>query len=170
MPLLRSLAVAALLVTTSASADDAAAPRSTHAGRDRRVYLTVASAVDQTRRGGPQLGEQLRAAMTDAIARSGSFTQRSTAGGFTVDASVTALEHRVDGRFDNVTAEISLIIARLPQKSIVGLTKVTATAQWLHAYYKPEMERDLQQQAVEGAAQGAPPTLLAVVRGAPNRR
>lgn len=138
--------------------------------KEPRIYLAIGSTVDKTRLGGPELSARLRAAIRTEIDASTVFTPQPTGDGFALDASITHLDHRVNGKWDEISCEVSFIVERLPQKSILGMTSVTAMVQSLHAAYQPEMESDLRTQAVEAAVHGAQPNLASIMARPTSRR
>jgi hypothetical protein len=63
-----------------------------------------------------------------------------------------------------ISCEVSFVVGRLPSKAMVMMTSGGATVQAPRVGFRPEKERALQMDALEGAVQGANQNLLAFLK------
>jgi hypothetical protein len=84
--------------------------------------------------------------------------------GFLIDSSITSVSRHLNGPWVEVSCEVSLVVGRLPSKSMVMMTSGGATVQAPKMGFRPEKERALQVDALEGAVHGAHENLLAFLR------
>jgi hypothetical protein len=108
------------------------------------------------------LAAKLRAAVTRSLAATpGIAVGAAGKGAYVLDTSVTKLQRRKTEEFVEVTCEVSLILGRLPDKSIVMTTSGSATSHAPTITVDDTEERALVVDALEGALGGAYPNLEA---------
>jgi HEAT repeat protein len=84
--------------------------------------------------------------------------------GFLIDSSITEVSRRTTEEFVEITCEISMIVGRLPSRSMIMMTSGGATVQAPKLGLRPEREKALQIDALEGAVEGAHQNLLSFLK------
>jgi hypothetical protein len=116
-----------------------------------------------------QAGPELQAHLREFIMRELSHTPGLTLdgaprSGFLIDSSITQLSKHNTPEYVEISCEISLIVGKLPSKAMVMMTSGGATVQAPRAGWRPEREKALQVDALEGAVRGAHENLLAFLK------
>ncbi|MDB4969151.1 MAG: lyase domain protein repeat-containing protein [Myxococcales bacterium] len=84
--------------------------------------------------------------------------------GFLIDSSITNVSRRQTDQWIEITCEVSFVVGRLPSKAMVMMTSGGATVQAPRMGLRPDREKALQFDALEGAVQGAHQNLLAYLK------
>ena len=84
--------------------------------------------------------------------------------GFLIDSSITNVSRRQTDQWIEISCEVSFVVGRLPSKAMVMMTSGGATVQAPIMGMRPEREKALQFEALEGAVQGAHQNLLAYLK------
>ena len=84
--------------------------------------------------------------------------------GFLIDSSITNVTRRLTDQWVEITCEVSFVVGRLPSRAMVMMTSGGATVQAPRAGMRPDKEKALQIDALEGAVQGAHENLLAFLK------
>jgi hypothetical protein len=113
----------------------------------------------------PELTQKLRDILLAKLQRTPGLTLDGTPRtGYLIDSAITSLSRRNNGDFVEVSCEVSLILGRLPSKAMLMMTSGGATVQAPRAGFRPDRERTLQHDALEGAVHGAHENLLAFLK------
>ncbi len=113
----------------------------------------------------PELTARLRAAIIRELARTPGLTlEGKPLSGFLIDSSITNVSRRLTDQWVEITCEISFVVGRLPSRAMVMMTSGGATVQAPRVGLRPEREKALQIDALEGAVQGAHENLLAFLK------
>ncbi len=113
----------------------------------------------------PELTRRLREFIVRELTRTPGLTiEGKPLSGFLIDSSITSVSRHNNGPWVEVSCEVSLVVGRLPSKSMVMMTSGGATVQAPKLGFRPEKERALQVDALEGAVHGAHENLLAFLR------
>lgn len=84
--------------------------------------------------------------------------------GFLIDSSITNVSRRLTDQWVEISCEVSFVVGRLPSRALVMMTSGGATVQAPRVGMRPETERALQFDALDGAVQGAHENLLAFLK------
>ena len=84
--------------------------------------------------------------------------------GFLIDSSITSVSRKLTDQWVEVSCEVSFVVGRLPSRAMVMMTSGGATVQAPRLGFRPDKERALQFDALEGAVQGAHENLLAFLK------
>ena len=84
--------------------------------------------------------------------------------GFLIDSSITNVSRKLTDQWVEITCEVSFVVGRLPSRAMVMMTSGGATVQAPRMGMRPEREKALQFDALEGAVQGAHENLLAFLK------
>jgi hypothetical protein len=129
------------------------------------LHVEVGGVGIKTRNGSRELAARLREFIIRELSRTPGLTlEGKPISGFQIDSAITGLELRTTDQWVEVSCEISLIVGRLPSKALVMMTSGGATVQAPKLGFRPEKERALEVDALEGAVQGAHQNLLAFIR------
>lgn len=113
----------------------------------------------------PELTARLRAAILRELARTPGLTlEGKPLSGFLIDSSITSVSKKLTPQWVEISCEISFVVGRLPSRAMVMMTSGGATVQAPRMGLKPESEKRLQIDALEGAVQGAHENLLAFLK------
>ena len=74
------------------------------------------------------------------------------------------MSRRLTDQWVEITCEVSFVVGRLPSRAMVMMTSGGATVQAPRMGLRPEREKALQFDALEGAVQGAHENLLAFLK------
>lgn len=146
-------------------------PSSAPLGRPRgekRFHVEVGGIGAKSSRVSPELTQRLREFMIRELERSPNVTLNDRqASGFLIDSSITSVSRRLTDQWVEISCEVSYVVGRLPSKAMVMMTSGGATVQAPRAGFRPEKERALQMDALEGAVQGANQNLVAFLKTQP---
>ncbi|HZS41284.1 MAG TPA: HEAT repeat domain-containing protein [Polyangia bacterium] len=113
----------------------------------------------------PELTRRLREFILRELARTPGLTiEGKPLSGFLIDSAITSVSRKNTDNWVEISCEVSLIVGRLPSKSMVMMTSGGATVQTPKMGFRPEKEQALQVDALEGAVHGAHENLLAFLR------
>ena len=84
--------------------------------------------------------------------------------GFLIDSSITNVSRKLTDQWVEITCEVSFVVGRLPSRAMVMMTSGGATVQAPRMGMRPDKEKALQFDALEGAVQGAHENLLAFLK------
>jgi HEAT repeats len=113
----------------------------------------------------PELTRRLREFILRELARTPGLTiEGKPLSGFLIDSAITSVSRTTSGPWVEISCEVSLIVGRLPSKSMVMMTSGGATVQAPKMGFRPEKEQALQVDALEGAVHGAHENLLSFLR------
>jgi hypothetical protein len=133
--------------------------------RERKFHVEVGGIGAKSNRVSPELTQRLREFIIRELERTPNVTlEGKPLSGFMIDSSITSVSRRLTDEWVEVTCEVSFVVGRLPSKAMVMMTSGGATVQAPRAGFRPEKERALQMDALEGAVQGANQNLLAFLK------
>jgi hypothetical protein len=140
-------------------------PPPTIPSKAKAVFVAVGGIGSKAKKAPPEMTGKLRELITRELAKSPGVTlEGKPLSGFLIDSSITMLNKQVTREWVEYTCEISLIVGRLPDKSMVMMTSGGATVQVPRVGIKPEAEAGMQVDALEGAVKGAHQNLLAFIK------
>ena len=129
------------------------------------VHVEVGGIGAKVAQAGPELQAHLREFILRELQHTpGVTTEGAPRSGFLIDSAITQLSKHNSGEFVEISCEISLIVGKLPSKAMVMMTSGGATVQAPRAGWRPEREKALQVDALEGAVRGAHENLLAFLK------
>jgi hypothetical protein len=129
------------------------------------VHIEVGGIGAKIRLSSPELTQRLREFITRELQHTPGVTLEGTQrSGFLIDSAITQLSRRTTPEYVEISCEVSLIVGRLPSKAMVMMTSGGATVQAPKAGFRPEREKALQVDALEGAVHGAHENLLAFLK------
>ena len=115
--------------------------------------------------GSPELTARLREYIIRELQRTPGLTlEGKPLSGFLIDSSITNVSRKLTDQWVEITCEVSFVVGRLPSRAMVMMTSGGATVQAPRMGYRPDKERALQFDALEGAVQGAHENLLAFLK------
>lgn len=131
----------------------------------KQVFVSIGGIGSKAKKTPPEMTSRLRDLITRELEKSPGVTlEGKPLSGFSIDSSITVLNKKVTNEWIEYTCEISLIVGRLPEKSMVMMTSGGATVQAPRVGMKPEVEAGMQFDALEGAVKGAHQNLLAFIK------
>jgi hypothetical protein len=137
-----------------------AAPRGEH-----KWHVEVGGIGAKSHQVSPEMTRQLRQFIIRELERAPNVALNDKqANGFLIDSSITSVSRRLTDEWVEISCEVSFVVGRLPSKAMVMMTSGGATVQAPRAGFRPEKERALQIDALEGAVQGANQNLLAFLK------
>jgi hypothetical protein len=139
----------------------------THAAANDRqnLHVEVGGIGNKAHRVSPELTQRLRDLIIRELQRTPGLTlEGKPLSGFLIDSSITTLERKLNNQWVEITCEVSYVVGRLPSKAMVMMTSGGATVQAPRMGLRPEKEKALQVDALEGAVQGAHENLLAFLK------
>jgi hypothetical protein len=145
---------------------DALAAHKGAARGERKWHVELGGIGAKSRQVSPELRQRLREFIIRELERAPNVTleDKQASGGFLIDSSITSVSRQVTDQWVEITCEVSFVVGRLPSKAMVMMTSGGATVQAPRAGFRPEKERALQMDALEGAVQGANQNLLAFLK------
>jgi hypothetical protein len=112
-----------------------------------------------------ELTARLREYILRELARTPGLTlEGKPLSGFLIDSSITNVSRKQTDQWIEITCEVSFVVGRLPSKAMVMMTSGGATVQAPRMGLRPDREKALQFDALEGAVQGAHQNLLAYLK------
>jgi HEAT repeats len=131
----------------------------------RALHVEVGGIGAKTAQAGPELQARLREFITRELERTPGLTlEGAPRSGFLIDSAITQISRRTTADYVEISCEVSLIVGKLPSKAMVMMTSGGATVQAPKAGFRPEREKALQVDALEGAVRGAHENLLAFLK------
>jgi HEAT repeats len=113
----------------------------------------------------PELTHRLREVIIRELSRTPGLTlEGKPLSGFLIDSSITQVSRRLTDQWVEITCEVSFVVGRLPSRGIVMMTSGGATVQAPRVGMRPEKEKALQFDALEGAVQGAHENLVSFLK------
>ncbi len=113
----------------------------------------------------PELTQRLREYIIRELSRTPGLTlEGKPLSGFLIDSSITNVSRKLTDQWVEVTCEVSFVVGRLPSRAMVMMTSGGATVQAPRMGMRPDKEKALQFDALEGAVQGAHENLLAFLK------
>jgi hypothetical protein len=144
---------------------NSAAPGSTAQHGERKWHVELGGMGAKSQHVSPELTHRLREFIIRELERAPNVTlYDKQASGFLIDSSITSVSRRLTDQWVEISCEVSFVVGRLPSKAMVMMTSGGATVQAPRAGFRPEKERALQMDALEGAVQGANQNLLAFLK------
>ena len=141
------------------------APDSSAHGGGRALHVEVGGVGMKGGRGSPELTARLREYIIRELQRTPGLTlEGKPLSGFLIDSSITNVSRRLTDQWVEITCEVSFVVGRLPSRAMVMMTSGGATVQAPRMGFRPDKERALQFDALEGAVQGAHENLLAFLK------
>jgi hypothetical protein len=130
-----------------------------------KVHVEVGGIGVKPRHVSPELAVRLREFIIREFEKTPGLTMEGKPiSGFLIDSSITEVSRRITDSSVEITCEISMIVGRLPSRSMVMMTSGGATVQAPRLGLRPEKEKELQIDALEGAVQGAHENLVAFIK------
>lgn len=113
----------------------------------------------------PELMHRLREYIIRELSRTPGLTlEGKPLSGFLIDSSITNVSRKLTDQWVEITCEVSFVVGRLPSRAMVMMTSGGATVQAPRMGMRPDKEKALQFDALEGAVQGAHENLLAFLK------
>ena len=143
----------------------AAAPSTTHGAQASHALHVEVGGIGAKAHASPELTVRLREYIIRELSRTPGLTlEGKPLSGFLIDSSITNVSRRLTDQWVEVTCEVSFVVGRLPSRAMVMMTSGGATVQAPRRGLRPESEKTLQFDALEGAVQGAHENLLAFLK------
>jgi hypothetical protein len=144
---------------------DSSARRGTAVRAERKWHVELGGIGAKSQHVSPELTQRLREFIIRELERAPNVTlYDKQASGFLIDSSITSVSRRLTDQWVEISCEVSFVVGRLPSKAMVMMTSGGATVQAPRVGFRPEKERALQMDALEGAVQGANQNLLAFLK------
>jgi hypothetical protein len=135
------------------------------ASTNRALHVEVGGIGMKAQHASPELTVRLREYIIRELARTPGLTlEGKPLSGFLIDSSITNVSRRLTDQWVEITCEVSFVVGRLPSRAMVMMTSGGATVQAPRRGLRPESEKALQFDALEGAVQGAHENLLAFLK------
>lgn len=135
------------------------------ASASRALHVEVGGIGMKAQHGSPEMTTRLREYIIRELSRTPGLTlEGKPLSGFLIDSSITNVSRRLTDQWVEVTCEVSFVVGRLPSRAMVMMTSGGATVQAPRRGMRPESEKALQFDALEGAVQGAHENLLAFLK------
>ena len=131
----------------------------------RALHVEVGGIGAKTAAATPELQARLRSFILRELEHTPGLTlEGAPRNGFLIDSAITQLSRRTTQDYVEISCEVSLIVGKLPSKAMVMMTSGGATVQTPRAGFRPDREKALQVDALEGAVHGAHENLLAFLK------
>ncbi len=131
----------------------------------RALHVEVGGIGMKARHVSPELTQRLREYIIRELSRTPGLTlEGKPLSGFLIDSSITNVSRRLTDQWVEITCEVSFVVGRLPSRAMVMMTSGGATVQAPRMGFRPDKEKALQFDALEGAVQGAHENLLAFLK------
>jgi hypothetical protein len=158
----RDKAAAAL---THLHPSDVAMKGTSSSGGPPKMHVEIGGIGVKPRHLSPELAQRLREFIIRELQKTPGLTlEGKPLTGFLIDSSITNVERRTTDQWVEITCEVSLIVGRLPSRAMVMMTSGGATVQAPKLGMRPEKEKALQIDALEGAVEGAHENLVAFIK------
>jgi hypothetical protein len=134
-------------------------------GAASKLHVEIGGIGVKPRNVSPELAVRLRQFIIRELEKTPGLTlEGKPITGFLIDSSITEVSRRTTDDSVEITCEISMIVGRLPSRSMVMMTSGGATVQAPKLGMRPEKEKALQIDALEGAVEGAHQNLLSFLK------
>jgi hypothetical protein len=134
-------------------------------GGASKLHVEIGGIGIKPRNVSPELAVRLRQFIIRELEKTPGLTlEGKPITGFLIDSSITEVSRRTTSDSVEITCEISMIVGRLPSRSMVMMTSGGATVQAPKLGMRPEKEKALQIDALEGAVEGAHQNLLSFLK------
>ena len=137
-------------------------------GRLRRraaLHVEVGGIGAKTALASPELTQRLREFLTRELERTPGLTfEGAPRDGFLIDSAITSISRRTTSDYVEISCEVSLIVGKLPSKAMVMMTSGGASMQTPKVGFRPEREKAMQVDVLEGAVHSAHENLLAFLK------
>jgi hypothetical protein len=134
-------------------------------GSSSRALHVEVGGVGAKAHASPELTQRLREYIIRELSRTPGLTlEGKPLSGFLIDSSITNVSRKLTDQWVEITCEVSFVVGRLPSRAMVMMTSGGATVQAPRMGMRPEREKALQFDALEGAVQGAHENLLAFLK------
>jgi hypothetical protein len=134
-------------------------------GSSSRALHVEVGGVGAKAHASPELTVRLREYIIRELSRTPGLTlEGKPLSGFLIDSSITNVSRKLTDQWVEITCEVSFVVGRLPSRAMVMMTSGGATVQAPRMGMRPEREKALQFDALEGAVQGAHENLLAFLK------
>jgi len=134
-------------------------------GSSARALHVEVGGVGAKAKASPELTQRLREYIIRELSRTPGLTlEGKPLSGFLIDSSITNVSRRLTDQWVEITCEVSFVVGRLPSRAMVMMTSGGATVQAPRVGMRPDKEKALQFDALEGAVQGAHENLLAFLK------
>ncbi len=138
--------------------------RSSGGSSGRALHVEVGG-VGAKAHASPELTQRLREYIIRELSRTPGLTlEGKPLSGFLIDSSITNVSRKLTDQWVEITCEVSFVVGRLPSRAMVMMTSGGATVQAPRMGMRPDKEKALQFDALEGAVQGAHENLLAFLK------
>ncbi|MGZ3408537.1 MAG: HEAT repeat domain-containing protein [Polyangia bacterium] len=135
------------------------------ASANRALHVEVGGIGMKAQHASPELTTRLREYIIRELSRTPGLTlEGKPLSGFLIDSSITNVSRRLTDQWVEITCEVSFVVGRLPSRAMVMMTSGGATVQAPRRGLRPESEKTLQLDALQGAVQGAHENLLAFLK------
>jgi len=140
-------------------------PAEQHGSSAGRALHVEVGGIGAKAHASPELTVRLREYIIRELSRTPGLTlEGKPLSGFLIDSSITNVSRRLTDQWVEITCEVSFVVGRLPSRAMVMMTSGGATVQAPRRGLRPESEKALQFDALEGAVQGAHENLLAFLK------
>lgn len=136
-----------------------------HASSSHALHVEVGGVGMKARHAPPELTARLREFLIRELERTPGVTlEGKPLSGFLIDSSITSVSRKTTDQWVEISCEVSMIVGRLPSRAMVMMTSGGATVQAPKMGLRPDKERALQVDALQGAVQGAHENLVAFIK------
>jgi hypothetical protein len=134
-------------------------------GPASKLHVEIGGIGVKPRNVSPELAVRLRQFIIRELEKTPGLTlEGKPITGFLIDSSITEVSRKTTDDWVEITCEISMIVGRLPSRSMVMMTSGGATVQAPKLGMRPDKEKALQIDALEGAVEGAHQNLLSFLK------
>jgi HEAT repeat protein len=129
------------------------------------LHVEVGGVGAKAQKASPEMTQRLREYIIRELSRTPGLTlEGKPLSGFLIDSSITNVSRKLTDQWVEITCEVSFVVGRLPSRAMVMMTSGGATVQAPRMGMRPDKEKALQFDALEGAVQGAHENLLAFLK------
>jgi len=129
------------------------------------LHVEVGGVGAKAQKASPEMTQRLREYIIRELSRTPGLTlEGKPLSGFLIDSSITSVSRKLTDQWVEISCEVSFVVGRLPSRAMVMMTSGGATVQAPRMGMRPDKEKALQFDALEGAVQGAHENLLAFLK------
>jgi len=129
------------------------------------LHVEVGGVGAKAQKASPEMTQRLREYIIRELSRTPGLTlEGKPLSGFLIDSSITSVSRKLTDQWVEISCEVSFVVGRLPSRAMVMMTSGGATVQAPRMGMRPDREKALQFDALEGAVQGAHQNLLAYIK------